>query len=431
MLAEVVVVASTKENTWEILAPLPETGSEMRAAAANGKIYVMSGSRNFEYDPKLNEWTTKTPMPSPRKWFDIAVYQNKIYTIGGILGFDEENEIIISNAIEVYDPSTDTWKILSPMPINTSAVDACVVNGKIYLIGGFNLQFPSLSTNVNVVYDIVRDSWTNKTAMPYPAYDYSGVFDNKIYIIGGLGSSLSNRTQIYDTETDSWSLGAPIPTPVYNAAVGATTGVMAPRKIYVIGGTTGEGGMFAESMNLVQVYDPKDNTWAVGEPMPTARLGLIVAVLDDQIYAIAGMPQMAFSPWLTTNERYTPFGYGTPDPTYDGTAPEITLKSPKNETYYGPSIRLEFSVNERVSWIGYKLDNETIVEITGDTTVSGLSFGSHTLIIYATDTSGNNGASETVFFSVAEFPVVLLTAGVTVVAVVGAGLLVYFKKRKR
>jgi len=331
-LTKTVVLASTKENTWETMAPLPETTGGMRAAAANEKIYVMSGARNFEYDPKLNEWTTKTPMPSPRSYFAIAVHQNKIYAIGGRSGFDEENGTIASDANEVYDTSTDTWQILSPMPTNISDINANVVNGKIYMIGGTNRQFPSLSTNE--MYDIAKDEWTNKTTMPYPVSSYaSAVVDNRIYIIGGLGFLLDNQTQIFDPQTDSWSLGTPIPTSVFNAAAGATTGIMAPKRIYVIGGTTGEEGMFAVGTTLAQVYDPKNDTWKLGEPMPTARLGLTVAVENDQIYAIAGTASMVFSPRLNANERYTPFGYGTPDPTgygtpdpnYEGKFPEIAV----------------------------------------------------------------------------------------------------------
>jgi N-acetylneuraminic acid mutarotase len=316
-----VVVASTKENTWETMAPLPETTGGMRAVAANGKIYVMSGLRNFEYDPAINEWTTKTPMPTPRNWFAMTVYQNRIYTIGGRAGWTQENGTIDSNANEVYDPSTDTWQILSPMPTNISDINANVVNGKIYMIGGINHHFPSLSANE--MYDIAKDEWTNKTTMPYPVSSYaSAVVDNRIYIMGGFGLG-SNQNQIYDPQTDSWSLGTPIPTSVFNAAAGATIGIMAPKRIYVIGGTTGEEGMFAAGTTLTQVYDPKNDTWTLGEPMPTARLGLTVAVVNDQIYAIAGTALMAFSPRLKANERYTPFGYGTPDPTYDGTSPEI------------------------------------------------------------------------------------------------------------
>jgi len=67
----------------------------------------------------------------------------------------------------------------------------------------------------------------------------------------------------------------------------------------------------------------------------------------------------------------------------------------------------------------------------GNTTLTELSSGSHTLTIYANDTVGNMGTSSTIDFNIAEpFPTTLAAAASGVaVAVVGAGLLVYFKKR--
>jgi hypothetical protein len=54
------------------------------------------------------------------------------------------------------------------------------------------------------------------------------------------------------------------------------------------------------------------------------------------------------------------------------------------------------------------------------------------------DTTGNMGASVTIFFTIVEpepeiepFPTTIVAASVITVAVVGVGLLVYFKKRKR
>jgi hypothetical protein len=40
--------------------------------------------------------------------------------------------------------------------------------------------------------------------------------------------------QIYDTEKDTWSFGASLPTQMWYTAAGATTGVMAPKRIYVL-----------------------------------------------------------------------------------------------------------------------------------------------------------------------------------------------------
>jgi hypothetical protein len=57
--------------------------------------------------------------------------------------------------------------------------------------------------------------------------------------------------------------------------------------------------------------------------------------------------------------------------------------------------------------------------------------GVHNVTVYAWDTAGNVGASETITFTVTPFPTApVVAASVASIAVVTAGLLVYFKKRK-
>jgi hypothetical protein len=125
---------------------------------------------------------------------------------------------------------------------------------------------------------------------------------------------------------------------------------------------------------------------------------------------------------------------------HDSTAPEITLVSPENKTYYKTGIPLNFSVNELDCWIRYKLDAQDAIEISGNTTLIGFFYGSHSLTVYATDAAGNTG-DKTVVFTLAKpedtnpspepFPATLLIATVVLVAMIGIGLLVYFKKRNR
>jgi N-acetylneuraminic acid mutarotase len=297
-----VTVSSATENSWETKAPMPEAIGGVKAAAVNGKICVMGGEANFEYNPDTDNWTSKKPMPTPRTSFEIAVYQNKIYAIGGSSGWTQETGTIYSDANEVYNPSTDTWEIKAPMKTMRTGLEANVVNGKIYLIGGYLRQNYTVSTtksSLNEVYDVATDSWATKEPVPYPAYDYaSAVVNNKVYIIGW------NRTQIYDPESNSWSQTTPSPTAVIGAVAGATTDMRAPKRIYVISGIQGIDGS-----NITQVYNPENESWMLGEPMPTARGGLTVAVVNDLLYAIGGRP-CGVCPALKTNEQYTPFGYG-------------------------------------------------------------------------------------------------------------------------
>ena len=122
----------------------------------------------------------------------------------------------------------------------------------------------------------------------------------------------------------------------------------------------------------------------------------------------------------------------------DTTSPSISNLSIANKTVGTKEILLNFELNEPTSNITYCLDNTANITIAGNTTLSGLTIGTHNLTVYAWDAVGNIGVSQTIDFEVtqqtepAPFPTVpFLTVTVALVFVVVAGLLVYFKKRNR
>ena len=125
----------------------------------------------------------------------------------------------------------------------------------------------------------------------------------------------------------------------------------------------------------------------------------------------------------------------------DTLKPEISILAANNSNY-GKSAQLDFALNEPTSWIGYSLDNQPNNTILGNSTLTGLPDGSHSLVIYANDTAGNMGNSDTFFFNINNptptprttpimsnylLPIILIV----IVVVICVSLLVYFKKRKR
>lgn len=80
--------------------------------------------------------------------------------------------------------------------------------------------------------------------------------------------------------------------------------------------------------------------------------------------------------------------------------PEINVSSPENITYYSINIPLTLLINEPPSWIGYSLDSQTNMTISGNTTLLGLALGMHDIIIYANDSNGNMGASQNIYFTI-------------------------------
>jgi hypothetical protein len=426
--------ADVAEDTWESKAPMQQARSVLGVAVVKGKIYAIGGSTasgfapsipgsavygninidsfvgtNEEYDSATDTWTFKTPMPTPRTVFATAVSQNKIYCIGGRSKVGDKGGGY-TGVNEVYDPATDTWETKTPMPTPRGWLTAGVVNGKIYLLGGE--PQPSL----NQVYDPKTDSWTTKASIPFPIVagglgSVSVVVDNKIYVIG-------SKTQIYDPATDEWSQGTPPPSDNCIGA-GVTTGILAPARIYILG--------LPSSSPSTLVYDPSNDSWSLGAGAPTNRYNFGVAVVNDTLYAIGGHTY----DWINyaavaVNEQYTPFGYGT-------VPPEIAVVSPESKTYNVTDVSLAFTLNKPAVWVGYSLDGQEAVAVSGNVTLSGLSNGLHNVTVYARDELGNTGASETISFSVdvpEPFPTTpVVFSSVAVVAVVGAVVLVYFRRR--
>ena len=131
------------------------------------------------------------------------------------------------------------------------------------------------------------------------------------------------------------------------------------------------------------------------------------------------------------------------------TPPKISVISPANQTYNRSSVPLVFSANKAIAWAGYSLDGEQNVTLIDNTTITdgtiindtlaNVTSGFHSITVYANNTFGYMGALENITFLVKlpelskPFPNAPVAAalGTSAVVVVGAGLLVYFKKRKR
>lgn len=88
-------------------------------------------------------------------------------------------------------------------------------------------------------------------------------FDGKLYAIGGRVDTPAHNaayTDIYDPRDNSWTQGAPMPTARSGMAVATDGG-----KIFALGGE--QSGM-TDAFNNNEAYDPATNRWSVYAPLP-------------------------------------------------------------------------------------------------------------------------------------------------------------------
>ena len=133
-------------------------------------------------------------------------------------------------------------------------------------------------------------------------------------------------------------------------------------------------------------------------------------------------------------DRFEMTGSSTVSFIKDVVPPRITVLSPQNTTYTSSEVELDYTVNEVASEVLYCLDGKQNQTLTDSLTLIGLEEGFHNVTMYAADLAGNAAEPKTLFFNVdlpEPFPVATVAAvSGTSVAIIGVGLLVYFKKRK-
>ena len=76
-------------------------------------------------------WRTLSPLGVGRSHPAVSIYQDKIYSFGG--GGDDFKSLNLS---EVYDPASDRWSQLAPMPTQRSGASAVTLGDAIYVMGG-------------------------------------------------------------------------------------------------------------------------------------------------------------------------------------------------------------------------------------------------------------------------------------------------------
>ena len=156
-----IMVGTVAAAKWEAISELPTHRQSFSTAVVDGKIYLIGGTL-FEhargvrrdpgpgiwrgpfgmslmevYDPETNMWQRLADMPTVRAGAKTAVVDGKIYVMGGYAGKDNQGvNFKFLKAVEMYDPQTDTWVRKQDLPIPRIQFGVGGVAGKIYAIGG-------------------------------------------------------------------------------------------------------------------------------------------------------------------------------------------------------------------------------------------------------------------------------------------------------
>jgi N-acetylneuraminic acid mutarotase len=159
-----------------------------------------------EYDPESNTWRERSPMPTPRNHAAIGVVNGKIYVIGGRVGAAFIGLASDTSVVEEYDPATDKWSATrARMPTTRSALGYAVINGRIYVAGG-EFQDPHMMATFRSVeaYDPASNTWSVMPPMPVSRHGLAaGAIGNRLLLVGGDVQSAGTGVEVSTGEVDA------------------------------------------------------------------------------------------------------------------------------------------------------------------------------------------------------------------------------------
>jgi len=162
-----------------------------------------------EYDPATNAWRERSPMPTPRNHASIGAVNGKIYVIGGRVGAAFIGLATDVSVVEEYDPAADKWSApKARMPTARSALGYATINGKIYVAGG-EFQDPHMMATFRAVeaYDPATNSWSTMPPMPVSRHGLAaGAIGNKLILVGGDVQSSGTGVEVSTAEVDQLAI---------------------------------------------------------------------------------------------------------------------------------------------------------------------------------------------------------------------------------
>src|SRR3990170_593617 len=146
----------------------------------------------------VGAWSLGAPMPTARSEITSAVLDGEIYVVGGFEASGSNSDIV-----EADDPYADAWRTAAPLPVRLDHAMAAAVGGKLYVVGGYRVFGVEISS-ATYEYDPQADAWRERAPLPLPRAAGAAVaVDGVIYIVGGVGPE-PTVPLAYDVATGAW-----------------------------------------------------------------------------------------------------------------------------------------------------------------------------------------------------------------------------------
>uniref|UniRef100_A0A3P9I6N1 Kelch-like family member 23 n=1 Tax=Oryzias latipes TaxID=8090 RepID=A0A3P9I6N1_ORYLA len=208
-----VSIYNCDSDEWSKGCPMITARYYHSSVALRGCIYVLGGyragapERETEfYDPLKKKWFSVSKMIQGVGNATACTVAEKIYVTGGHYGY--RGSCTYEN-IQMYNPDTNEWSIITMSPHPEHGLCSVSLNNKLFLVGG--------QTAVADCYDTEKDEWKPVSMMNERRMECGAVVINgSIYVTGGYSYSKGTYLESiekYDPDLDSWKIVGSLPSP--------------------------------------------------------------------------------------------------------------------------------------------------------------------------------------------------------------------------
>ena len=333
----------------------------------DGRILIVGGFRNLShlgmiteaeiYDPSSDTWTLISSMLIGHLGHSATLLNDgNVLVIGPEWGGGGH----LRRIVDLYNTSSGKWSSAGETIQQTFHTASLLNDGGVLIAGGW-LEFWNAS-RASVIYEPSSQKWFSSAKMNQPRAVHTATLLNngKILVTGGAGGMTKpalSSAELFDYQEETWKIAASME----NERSLSTATLLKSGKVLIVGGHDSEGIPIPSA----EIYDPENDNWSTVSDMNESRVFHTATLLNDgRVLIMGGSPQpLAKDRWLNVfDARLGILRKGE-------TLASVEIFDPVSETW----TNLEDMEMARQSHTATLLDDGKILVVAGTTAEGELS----------------------------------------------------------
>ena len=193
-------------DSWEEIGELPEPMGAFGLSIVAGDVYLVGGALGmlggepsaavWRWLLREGAWEARAPLAQAREHLAVVTVDEKIYAVGGRAHGKDSAQL--GSAVERYDPPTDKWDPLAPLPHPRSGLGGAAACGTVIVAGGETSR--TVFANVQML-NGDTNGWASLPDLPVAVHGVGvASVNNRLFAIGGstLAGRIQNVTAAYE-----------------------------------------------------------------------------------------------------------------------------------------------------------------------------------------------------------------------------------------